>query len=233
MEEPKEYWEQQAEELRKAGKFEKAVKALDKVQTILKEEKQEDFWFKKSRQCFEIGNYQQARDAIFKDLELGNKSYNRFLLLGEILYNLGNNEEAIESLNKASEEFARKQLRSSIKMDQMRKVRKFEEVVRYSTEGHRQQELDSGYWHLRGLILFKLSKFDEASSCLETALNDNKLDINLQYDFAKSELWNENKQNAIKILKDITSKDSSIKEKIREDKDFHKFKEELLIQKIL
>ena len=30
MEEPKEYWEQQAEELRKAGKFEKAVKALDK-----------------------------------------------------------------------------------------------------------------------------------------------------------------------------------------------------------
>lgn len=228
MEEPKEYWKQKVDEFRKAGKFEQAVKALDKIQEIEKEEKQADYWYKKSRHYFEIKNYEKARESILKELELENKSYAHFFLLGEILYNLGRNEEAIESLNKASEEHARKQLRSSIKMDQMKNFRKFEEVVRYSNEAYQQKELDSDYWYLKGRILFKLGKFDEASLCLETALQNNESDINLQYEFAKSEFWRENKKIAIKILKNIISKNSSIKNRLVNDDDFHKFKDELL-----
>lgn len=228
MEEPKKYWTQKANELKKAGKFEKAVKALDKIKEIEKDEQQEDYWYKRAVQYYEIGDYEEGKNAIYRDFEIGNKSFNHFFLLGKILHSLEKNEEAIESLNKASEEYARKRLRSSIKIDQMKNVRKFEEAVRYSKEVFQEKDLDSEYWHLKGLILFKLKKFDKASSCFEIALQTNERDINLQYDYAKSEAWRENQDKALEILKKIFSKEPSVKERLKEDKEFEMIKENQL-----
>ena len=86
MADPKQYWTSKAEELKKAGKFEEAIKILDKVQQIEKEEKQDDFWSKKAAHYCEIGEYEQAKDAIYKDFERGHKSYDMFFLLGKILH---------------------------------------------------------------------------------------------------------------------------------------------------
>lgn len=233
MDEPKEYWAQKAEELKKDGKFEEAVKALDKIHEIENEEKQVDYMYKKAIQYYNIGNLEQAKNTIYSDLQAGHKSYEHFFLLGKILYELEKNEEALEALNKASEEHARRYLKSSIKMEQMKNVRKFEDAVKYSKQVVQENNLNSNYWHLKGNVLFKLRKFDESSSCFETALEKNESDINLQYDLAKSEAWRKNKQKTFDILTEISSKEPSIKGKLRTDSEFDIIREEHSFQKIL
>jgi len=132
MVDPKEHWATKAEELKKAGKFEEVVGLLDKVQEIEKEEKDDNFWYKKAIQYCDLGEYEQAIDALGKDLEINQKSYETFFLLGKILYELKKYEESLECLNKASEEHNRQHLRNSQKIDQMKNVHKFEEAVKYS-----------------------------------------------------------------------------------------------------
>lgn len=231
MVEPKEFWSQKAEQLKRTGKFEEAVFALDKIHEIEKEERQSDYWYKRGIQYFDIGNYEEAKKAIYKHLELGNKGYEHFVFLGKILYKLEEFEESLESLNKASEENARKYLKNTIKIDQMKNVRKFEDAVKYSNEIFTEKGLDSEYWHLKGLVLFKLEKFKESSLSIEKALESNKTNIFFQYDLAKSELWGGNKEKTVKILTRIASKDSSIKEKLKNDKDFDKIREEIVFLK--
>ena len=49
MVEPKEHWISKVEQLKKSRNFEEAIKILDKVQEIEKEENNENFWYKKAR----------------------------------------------------------------------------------------------------------------------------------------------------------------------------------------
>lgn len=170
MKDPREYWSSQAEKLKKAGKFEDAVKALDKIQEIVKEEKAEDFWFKKAESYFEIKEYEKAKNALYKDLERGHKTFDIFFLLGKIMHELENYEESLECYNKASEEYSSKHMKQTLKIDQMKKVRKFEEAVKYSDMINQTKELDSDFWHHKGKTLLKLGKTDEGSSCFEKSL---------------------------------------------------------------
>ena len=233
MVDPKEYWESKAEELKKTGKFEEAIKIMDKIQEIEKEEKQDDFWNKKAIHYCEIGEYEQAKDAIYKDLERDHKSYDTFFLLGKIMYQLKNYEESLECYNKASEEYSRKNLRNTLKIDQMKNVRKFEEAVKYSDMVHQTKQLDSEYWFQRGLVLFSLKKFRDSSSCFESALQTNQDNPQYQYEFAKSELWVGNKEKTYEFLEKAVSAESQIKEKLKLDGEFDQIKDEQRFRNIV
>lgn len=233
MVEPKEHWALKADEFKKSGKFEEAIKMLDKIEEVKREEKEDDFWHKKAIHYCEIGEYEQAKDALDKDLEINQKSYDSFFLMGKILYKLKNYEESLECCNKASEEYNRQHLRHTHKIDQMKNVNKFEEAVKYSDLVYQEKELDYEYWYQKGMVLVKLKKFNEASSCFETILKKNQNNPKILYELAKSELWAGNRQNSLTILEKACKVDSQIKEKLRIDNDFDEIAEDKQFQTIV
>ena len=230
MVEPKEHWISKAEKLKKEGKFEEAVKILDKVQEIENEEREEDFWYKKAIHFCEIAEYDQALESLFKDLEVNQKSYDTFFLLGKILFKLKRFEESLEYYNKASEEFNRQFLRTSLKIEKMKNVRKFEEAVKYSDLINRQKQLDHDFWYHKGLVLFNLRKYSEAASCFSKDLEINQNQPSTLYELAKSELWAGNKKKSIEILNKICNIAPDTKEKLRIDKDFEPLSNEKQFQ---
>lgn len=233
MVDPKEHWEQKAEEFKKAGKFEEAIKMLDKVQQVKREEQGVDFWYQKATQCCEIGEFEQAKEALEKDLETNQKSYDSFFLMGKILYQLKKYEKSLECYNKALEEYSSQHLRYVNKIDQMKNVNKFEEAVKYSDKIYQEKELDEEFWFQKGMVLNQLKKFDDASSCFKIILEKNQNNPKIQYELAKSELWCGNKKRALQILEKACMMDSSIKEKLRIDKDFEPLSEEKQFQSIV
>ena len=132
MVDPKEHWATKAEELKKDRRFEEAVGILDKVQEIKKEERADNFWYKKAIHSCDLGEYEQAVEEVRKDLETNQKSFESFFLMGKILYELKKFEESLEYFNKASEERNMQHLKNTQKIDQMKNVHKFEEAVKYS-----------------------------------------------------------------------------------------------------
>lgn len=230
MSEPKEHWASKAEEFKKEGKFEEAIKMLDKVRELEKEEKEDDFWYKKAINFCDIGEYEQAKQSLSKDLEVNQKSYESFFLFGKILYKLKKYEESLEYYNKASEEFSRQHLRNSLKIDQMKNVRKFEEAVKYSDLVRQQKQLDSDYWHHKGIVLFSLKKFQQASKCFEMILEENPNQAKSLYELAKSELWAGNKQKSYENLEKACKIEPQIKEKLKVDNNFEQISEEKQFQ---
>ena len=230
MVEPKEHWILKAEKLKEEGKFEEAVKILDKVQELEKEEKEDNFWYKKAIHFCEIAEYEQALESLYKDLEVNQKSYDTFFLLGKILFKLKKFEESLEFYNKASEEFNREFLRTSLKIEQMKNVRKFEEAVKYTDLINQQKQLDHDFWYHKGLVLFNLKKYSEASSCFSKGLETNQNHPSTLYELAKSELWAGHKQKSIEILNKTCKIEPEIKEKLRVDQDFEPLSNEKQFQ---
>ena len=226
MSEPKEHWALKAEELKKNRKFEEAIKILDKVKEIEKEETQDDFWYQKAINYCDIGEYEKAKDSLDKELETNQKSYKTFFLLGKILYDLKKYEESLEWFNKASEEHGSQHLRYAQKIEKMKNARKFEEAVKYSDLVHQEKPLDEEYWSNRGHVLFKLKKFNEASSCFEKVLETNPKDVNSLYELGKSELLAGNKEKSFENLEKACKIDAAIVEKMRIDLDFDKISQE-------
>ncbi len=230
MSEPIDYWNSKAEEAKKAGRFEEAVKIFDKVKDMKKEKKEGDFWYKKAIIFCEMGEYEKAKEALSKDLEVNQKSYETFFLFGKIFYKLKKYEESLEYYNKASEEYSRQHLRNTLKIDQMKNVRKFEEAVKYSDLVNQQKKLDSDYWHHKGMVLFNLKKFQQASKCFEMILEDNPNQAESLYELAKSELWAGNKQKSYENLEKACKIEPRIKEKLKVDKDFEQITDEKQFQ---
>ena len=232
MTEPKEHWALKAEELKKAGKFEEAIKMLDKVNEVEREEKDSDYWYKKAIHYCEIGEYGPAKIALEKDLA-NKQSYDSFFLMGKILYKLKNYEESLECFNKASEEYNRQHLRHTQKIDQMKNVNKFEEAVKYSDLVYQEKEIDHEFWFHKGMTLNKLKKFNDASLCFENILEKKPDNPKILYELAKSELWAGNQQKSLEILERACKLDSHVKEKLRIDKDFESISEERQFQIML
>ena len=226
MVDAKEHWAKKADELRKEGRFEEVVGILNKVRKIEKEERADDFWYKKATHSYELGEYEQATDELRKELEINKKSYETFFLMGKILFELKKYEESLENYNRASEEYNRQHLRHSLKVDQMKNVRKFEEAVKYSDKVYQEKNLDHVYWHNKGMTLFNLKKFNESSSCFKMALETDQNNSKILYELAKSELCAGNKQNSFEILEKTCVIDPNNKEKLRVDKDFEQISKE-------
>jgi len=223
---PDEYWEQKAKDFKKNGKFEEAVKIFDKVKKITKERKDINFWYKTAIHYWDIGEFEHAKNALEKNLEINQTSYDSLFLMGKIFYKLQNYEQSLEYYNKAFEEHNRLQLRNSNKMDQMRNIRKFEEAVKYADKIFQQKEIDDEFWYCKGLTFFKLRKYGEASSCFKIILETDQKNTKILYELAKSELFTGNKQNSLDILTKILKMEPNIKEKLRSDEDFESISEE-------
>jgi len=230
--EPKEHWSIKAKEFKKEGKFEDAVKMLDKVRELEKEEKADNFWYKKVIKYCEIGEYEKAKDSLYKDLEINQKTYETFFLMGKIFYKLKKYEESLECYNKSVEIRASQHLRNTLKTEQMKKINKFEEAVKYSDLVYQEKKLDNEFWHQKGMVFFKLKKFNESSSCFEIILEQNQDNPKILYELAKSELGAGNKQKTIEILEKACIIQPQIKEKLRIDKDFEQLAEEKQFQVI-
>ena len=233
MTDPKEHWALKADEFKKAGKFEEAIKMLDKVNEVEREEKDFDHWYKKAIHFCEIGEYVPAKNALEKDLETKQKSYDSFFLMGKILYKLKNYEESLECFNKASEEYNRRHMRHTHKIDQMKNVNKFEEAVKYSDLVYQEKEIDQDFWFQKGMTLNKLKKYNEASLCFENILEKKQNNPKILYELAKSELWSGDRQKSLEILEKACKLDSHVKEKLRIDKDFEQLSEEKKFQIML
>ena len=230
MKEPQEFWSQKANELKKERKFEEAVKVLDKVKSIKSHDKDDNFWYKKAIHFFEIKEFEQAKNALDNHLEKKGNSFDSFLLMGKILFNLKNYEQSLECYNKAFEEYSRLHLRNSSKLNLMKNVGKFEEAVKYADKVHQQKDIDDEFWYFKGLTLLELRKFNESSSCFETILQRDGKNTKILYVLAKSELLAGNKKKSIDTLMRACKIDSNIKSILKHDKDFEPIYREKLFQ---
>ncbi len=175
---------------------------------------------------YEFGEYEQAKDALDKELERNQNSYDIFFLLGKIFYELKKYEESLEYFNKASEEHNRQYLKNIQKVNYMKNIHKFEEATKYSDLVYQEKRIDIEYWYHRGMTLLKLERFIEASSCFKKILEKNQDNPQILYCLSKAELGIGKKGKCLELLKKACILSPITKEKLRIDKDFEVIAEE-------
>jgi tetratricopeptide (TPR) repeat protein len=220
MEDIPSIYDKKAEESKKARKFEEALKFTDKAVEVKKEEKSENYWYKKAVRCCEFGEYEEAITCLDLDLSVHKKSYETYFLKGLILIQLKNPAEAIECFNKASEERNQQYLQNSKKVNQMKKAHKFEKALQYTDLAVNEKPLDSEFWHNKGIAFFKLKKYEDAHACFTQALEIAESESNILYDQAKCELALGNKEKCLEILEKSCKLNPNGKEKLKVDNDF-------------
>lgn len=213
-------YNKKAEELKKARKFEEALKFTDKARIIKKEERAEDFWYKKAVRCQELGEYEDAIKCLDKEVSVHTASFETYFLKGQLLVQLKKYADAIECFNKASEERNQQYLKNSKKVETMKKVQKFENALKYKDLTINEVPLDEKFWRYKGTAFLKLKKYEDAKECFTNALEIKENDAKTLYDQAKCELFLGNEEKSLDILKKSCDLDSVSKEKLREDDDF-------------
>ena len=214
------FYNKKAEELKKEKKFEEALKFSDKALEIKQDEKSEEFWYKKAVHCYEFGEYEDAIECLDKDIAVHEKSYETFFLKALILIQLKKYEEAIECFNKAAEERNQKYLQHVKKVDRMKDARKFEKALMYTDLAVNEKDLDSEFWHNKGIAFLKLKKHENAKECFTNALETNEDEPKILYDYAKCELFLGNEEKSTDILKKTCDLDPNTREKLRVDEGF-------------
>jgi len=91
---------------------------------------------------------------------------------------------------------------------------------------YQEKALDDTYWHHKGMALFSLKKFNEASSSFKIALEISPDNPKILYELAKSELCAGNNEESFKILEKVCILNPNNKEKLRVDKYFEQVSEE-------
>lgn len=221
-----------ANDLIKGKKFEEALKIMDEVRQIKEEQKSPDFWYVRGLRLCDVGEYEQALECFDNDLTLNQKSFNAFFKKGQILFQLKRYAEAIECFNKSSEIHHQQYLQSKEKAQQLKKVRKFEKSLIYHDLAAHEKPLDESFWYYKGLAMFKLQKYDVASSCFTKAL-EIKQDKKILYELAKCDLRLGNVDKCLKILEEICDFEPFNKEKLRVDIDFDSLTENNKFRKII
>ena len=222
-----------SEKLKEERKFEEAVQLVDKAREIKEEEKSDDYWYKRAIHCCELGEYEDAVECLDKDLTLHKKSYETYYLKGLILYELMDYEESVECFNRAAEERNQNYLQSTKKIDHMKKVQKFEKALLYTDKAIKQTPLGENFWYHKGLSLFKLKKFKDASECFTNGIESNDKDSKIYYAFAKSELFLGNEEKCFELIEKACDMDSVCREKLRVDNDFSRLKNQKQFRIIL
>lgn len=233
MDDPFSFFNKKADELKKAKKFEEALKFIDEANKIKDEEKSPDFWYKKGIRLCEFGEYEKALECFDKDLTLRQQNYETFFTKAKTLFQLKKYAESVECFNKASEEHHKQYLQASKKAEHMKKAHKYEKALIYADLASHEKPLDENFWHYKGIALLKLEKYDAANSCFTKALEIKNDDSQILYDLAKCEFLAGNEQKSLDILVKSCSLDPANKEKLRVDNDFSKMSENRQFRMIL
>ncbi|MFQ5476226.1 MAG: tetratricopeptide repeat protein [Nitrosopumilus sp.] len=220
MEDIPSYFDEKVAELKKAKKFEEALKFADKAKEVKQEERAEDFWYKKAVRCQEFGEYEDAIKCLDKEVSIHSPSFETYFLKGQLLVQLKDYAQAIECFNKASEERNQQYLKNIKKVNTMTKARKFEKALKYKDLTANEIHLDEKFWRYKGIAFLKLKKYENAKECFTNALEMKENDSKTLYNQAKCELFLGNEENCLDILKKSCDLDSSSKERLREDDDF-------------
>lgn len=207
-----------AKELKEERKFEESLKLLDKALEIKNEEKLEDFWFRRGVRHCELGEFEQSLQCFDNDMEKRGENYAVYFLKGKILFQLKRFAESVEYFNKAYEYHNTVRLQSSKKAIHLKKAKKFEKALMY-IDVTKNENIDENFWYFKGLALFKLKKIDEAKLSFEKAymLENNPKFL---YEIAKCELFLDNSEKSVEILKKCCDSEPITKEKLRLDSDF-------------
>jgi tetratricopeptide (TPR) repeat protein len=213
------FFKKKADELKKARRFEEALKFTDEAIKIKQEEKLPDFWYRRGIHLCKLGEYEMALDCFDKDLTLRQKSYDTFFSKGKILFQLKQYAESIECFNKAAEEHHQQYLQSSKKVEPMKKAHKYEKALVYADLASHEKPLDDTFWYYKGMALLKLKKYDVASSCLAKAL-EIKNNPKFLYELAKCEMFAGNVEKSLEILEKTCILEPNTKEKLSVDNDF-------------
>lgn len=219
------FFNKKADELKKARKFEEALKFIDEASKIKQEEKLPDFWYRRGIRLCELGEYEIALDCFDKDLTLHQKSYDTFFSKGQILFQLKQYAESVECFNKAAEEHHQQYLQCSKKVERMKKVHKYEKALIYADLASHEKPLDDTFWYYKGMALLKLKKYDVASSCLTKALEIKNNNPKFLYELAKCEMFAGNMEKSLLILEKACNLEPITKEKLSVDNDFSSLSE--------
>ena len=212
------YFSRKAEKLKKERKFEESLKFSDKALKIKNEESAEDFWFRRGMQHCDLGEYEESLECFDKDVEKRGDNYNSYFMKGKTFFQIRKFAESVECFNKASEYCNTTFLKSSKKSMHLKKAKKFEKALIYADVA-KNENLDENFWYFKGLSLFKLKKFDEAKSSFEKSY-EIKNKPKFLYEIAKCELFLNNNEKSVEILKKCCDSESITKEKLRIDGDF-------------
>jgi len=218
------FWKKLGDELKKENKFEESIEAYGKYYEKKDEHKNKDYWYKKGSDFFEILNWNDAIECFDNDLKHNENNFKSLFHKAICLYKLEKYFEAIECFNKAWES------QSSLYMkyiDQSKTLTKFKEFEQAILYGQKASDIDitlRDFWLVKGLCLYKISKYDESKSCFKNGLDENSHDSTLMYFLARSELKLGNTDECILMLKNCAKRNSSLSKMLLVDDAFNELK---------
>ena len=210
MSSPDEYWLKKADSLKLDGKFEEAIKALDKASEIKKSEKKSDFWCQKGMALVEMGKYDEAINCFENDLKSNGPTFQTLFEKASVLLLTKKYSESLEQFNKAYEINIEELMRHENQAKMLKDYKKFEKSLIHSDIAVKIQHIPPRFWSLKGSALYGIKKFNEAIECYQKALDLEKNDSELIYDLAKSQLMLGNIEECLIFLEKACKLDSKI-----------------------
>ena len=132
--------------------------------------------------------------------------------------------EAVECFNKAWESHCSLYMKYTEQSKTLTKFKEFEQAIEY---GNKAADIDSplnDFWLIKGLCLYKISKYGESKSCFENGLEETPDDFTLMYFLARSELKLGNVLVCLSLLKKCNKKNPSLSKMLLVDDGFNKLK---------
>ena len=225
MEDPVEFWRKKAEVCRKSGKFEEALKYLNKALEFEGARKKEKFWYKKALALFETGEYEESIKCLDKELQVSKDDSDVYFGKAIALFALHQYVESVECFNKSYEINYGKYLKTLNQANSLKNHKKMEQVVEYYDTLNKFAPPHFNFWFYRGLALHKIKKFDEAIESYDKALEMKPEDSSIIiYHKARSELEAGRQDKCIELLEEACEMDSSNKKLLKIDPVFEELR---------
>lgn len=218
------FWKKRADKLTHENKIEETIEAYDKYIEKEIESQNKDYWYKKGCDYFEILDWDNAIECFDNDLKYNEHTFNSLFHKAVSLYKLEKFYEAVECFNKAWESHCSLYMKYTEQSNTLTKFKEFEQAIEY---GNKAADIDSplhDFWLLKGLCLYKISKYDESKSCFENGLEETPDDFSLMYFLARSELKLGNDGKSLILLKKCFKKDHSLSKMLLVDDGFNALK---------
>lgn len=206
---------EKAEQLKKAGNFEEALKLLNTARGMDAKKKAEKYWRQLGLSNLASGKYEVALDCFDNDLEVNGKSFDTLFAKGITLHALGKHSDAVQNFHSAYEMIHADTLKYSTKKEMLKTYKRFEEIVR-SPNKKPEASLDV-FCYLLGISLYELGRYDEAAESLRQA---SKLKANVPfvlYALARCELLLKHEEDCLNLLERTCNLDSAPKMLLRVD----------------